>query len=68
MKILVKESGKDKDGKFQASDMWLRGFKKRKGVTVQLKTNKKSKSIEERLPKVKNFHYWSIYQMTLEEP
>ena len=68
MKILVKESGKDKDGKFKGSNKWLSGFTKRKGVSMQIKTNKKSKSIKERLPKVKNFHYWSIYRMALEEP
>jgi len=32
------------------------------------KTNKKSKSVEERLPAVRNFHWWAIYQMTLEKP
>ena len=30
-------------------------------------TNKKSKSVEERLPAVRNFHWWAIYQMALEK-
>ena len=34
----------------------------------QKKTNKKSKSIPERIPKVKNFHWYTVYQMALEEP
>ena len=31
-------------------------------------TKNKSKSIEERLPKIKRFHWWTQYQMALEEP
>ena len=32
---------------------------------VPRKTNKKLKSVEERLPMVKNFHWWTIYQWQL---
>ena len=32
------------------------------------RTDNKSKSIEERLPKIKRFHWWTQYQMALEEP
>ena len=56
MKFEVQESGKDPENKFKASNKWLHGFKKRKGVSKQRKTNKKSKSVQERLPQVKNFH------------
>jgi hypothetical protein len=32
------------------------------------RTNNKSKSIEERLLKIKRFYWWTQYQMALEEP
>jgi len=48
--------------------MWLQGFIKRKGISSQRKTNKKNKSVEERLPQIKNFHHWAIYSMRTEEP
>ena len=32
------------------------------------KTNKKSQSVEERLAKVKNFHWYTIYKMATEDP
>jgi len=38
---------------FAASNKWLRLFCERYGISMQKKTNKKSKSIEERLPKIK---------------
>jgi len=36
-------------------------------LSHQRKTNKKSKSVLERLPKVKNFHYYTVYKMRLEK-
>ena len=51
---------------FKASDQWSYKFRKRYGITRQRKTNKKSKSIEERLHLVKNFHWWTIYKMAKE--
>ena len=68
MKFEVNKSGKDPEGTFKASDKWLHNFTKRKGISKQWKTNKKSKSIEERLPKVRNFHWWAVYKMATEDP
>ena len=68
MKEFVRNSGKDPSGSFKASDNWLSKFTHRYGISKKKKTNKKSKSIEERLPAVRNFHWWAIYQMTLEKP
>ena len=67
MKQFVSESGKDPTGSFKASNMWLSKFTHRYGISKQKKTNKKSKSIEERLLAVRNFHWWAIYQMALEK-
>ena len=50
--LVVKEH---KGKTFPATNPWLAGFKKRKGVSKQKKTNKKSKSIEERLRNVTVF-------------
>ena len=64
MKQFVSESGKDPTGSFKASNVEVyspvRYFQAEK-------TNKKSKSIEERLPAVRTFHWWAIYQMALEK-
>ena len=66
MIILVKRD--HPDANFKASDCWKTKFLHRYGISLQSKTNKKSKSIQERLPKVRNFHWWTQYQMALEEP
>ena len=66
--MLVKESDYPNKEKFKASNRWVQGFNKRFGITLQRKTNKKSKSLTERLPKIKNFHWYAIYQMALEPP
>ena len=68
MKEEVKNSGKDPEKTFKGSDKWLSGFIKRKGISHQRKTNKKSKSVEERLPQIRNFHWWAIYKMATEDP
>ena len=68
MKMIVKESGKDPRQTFKASNKWIQGFMKRKGLSVQKKTGKKHRPTEELLPRVKNFHWYSIYQMAAEEP
>ena len=62
------KSGKDPEGKFKASNKWLFNFTRRKGISKQRKTNKKSKSIEERLPQVLNFHWWTVYEMATQDP
>ena len=68
MRIMVKNSGENTDWKFKASNMWLSNFTKRWGISKQKKTNKKSKSLEERLPKIRDFHWYTIYQMATEDP
>ena len=60
-----RESDKDEDNKFKGGDKWLHNFTKRNGISKQRKTNNKSQSITERL--VKNFHWYTIYQMATEE-
>lgn len=54
--------------KFKGSTHWINNFVKRWGITHQQKTNKKSKSVEERLPRVQRFHQYAVYQMALEKP
>ena len=68
MKMLVKEGDDPNKDNFKASNKWIGGFNKRFGITLQRKTNSKSKSLTERLPKIKNFHWYAIYQMALEPP
>ena len=53
---------------FKGSNKWIRNFNRRNGISLQIKTNTKNQSVAERLPKVKNFHWWSVYQMATEEP
>ena len=68
MKEFVRNSGKDPSGSFKASNKWVYQFTRRYGISKQKKTNKKSKSVKERLPAVHNFHWWAIYQMALKKP
>ena len=65
MRMLVKRDYPN--AKFTGSDNWIQKFTRRFGISLQCKTNKKSKSIEERLPKVRNFHWRAVFQMALEE-
>ena len=50
------------------SNMWVRSFCKRHGISLQRKTNSKSKSIFERLHLIKNYHQWLIYEIGNCEP
>ena len=68
MRLLVRASVKDKDNKFKGGNKWLHNFTKRKGFSKQRKTNNKSQFITKRLPQVKNFHWYTIYQMATEDP
>jgi len=68
MKILVTESGNDLENKCKASDKWLHNFTKRWGISRQKKINKKSMSIDEWLPQIQNFHWYTIYKMATEDP
>ena len=67
VKLLVKDSDHARKDEFKASNPWLGKFCRRHGLSNQRKTNKKSKSVLERLPKVKNFHYYTVYKMRLEK-
>ena len=68
MKFLVKASGKDPQQKFTATNCWTKNFMRRKGLSVQKKTGKKHRPAAELLPRVKNFHWYSIYKMANENP
>ena len=54
--------------KHKFGDQWANTFFKRHKISSQRATNKKPKSIFERLHKVKNYHYYSIYLCALEPP
>ena len=43
-------------------DCWKTKFCKRWRISVQKKTNDKSKSVYERIHKVSNYHYYAIYK------
>ena len=45
---------------------WKRGFCKRWKISVQKKTNNKNLSVLERIHKVKNYHYYTIYKAAVE--
>ena len=65
---LVREDpslSEDEKKKFKASDMWLQGFKKRKGIVVRVQTNKKSRSALQRSRMVRNFHWYIMYKAPL---
>ena len=68
MRGLVKASGKDPEDTFKGSNKWVKGFMKRKGLGVQKKTGRKHRPVAELLPRVKIFHWYSIYQRGLEDP
>ena len=63
MKLLVSESGKDPDKKFKASNKCVGKFMQRKGLSVQMKTCKKGRPAKAFIPRMKNLHWHSIYQM-----
>lgn len=48
------------------SDMWKSKFCKRWKISVQKKTNQKNKSVFERIHQVKNYHFYTIYNMRRE--
>ena len=61
MKLLVNEANVPDCATFKASNGWLAGFLKRHRLTSQKKTNKKNKSVKERIPKVRKFHQYAVY-------
>ena len=69
MRKLVHDLG-DVQGaqKFKASNRWFMRFKKRWGYSFQEKTNVKKKSVAARLPYVKKFHQYLLYEAFREEP
>ena len=68
MKKLLERDKPPKHEHFKGSNRWLMNFNRRFGLSSQQKTNKKSKSVEARLPKVKRFHQYCVYQMAFEDP
>ena len=68
MKILGSESGKDPENTFRATCSWIGKFMKRNRLSVQVKTGKKHRPTAELLPRMKNFHRHSIYQMAYLDP
>ena len=48
------------------SNNWKAKFMKRWKISVQKKTNNKSQSVLERIHKVKNYHYYTIYKAAVE--
>ena len=70
MKFHVKnnagEDRKEKAKKFKASDTWLNGFAKRKGISYRKKTKKKSLSAIRRSLRVRRFHCrYALYKARL---
>ena len=68
LKLIREDTSLSKDEKknFKASDSWLAGFKKRKGIVVRVQTNKKSRSALQRSRIVRNFHWYIMYKAPLE--
>ena len=48
------------------TDKWKAQFIKRWKISVQKKTNNKSKSVLERIHQVKNYHYYTIYKAAVD--
>ena len=69
MRKLVRERGDDEGAeKFKASSQWMDAFRKRWGFSFQEKTNVKKKSVHARLPYVRKFHQYLLYEAFNEEP
>ena len=67
LKYVKKETNADakKVKKFKAGDSWLKGFCRRKGISVRVRTNKKSRSVFKRSRMVRNFHWFVMYKAPL---
>ena len=67
MKLVSEDTSlsEDKKKNFKATDAWLKGFKKRKGIVVRVQTNKKSRSALQRSRMVRNFHWYIMYKAPL---
>jgi len=69
MRNLVKSSGDSASAKtFKASERWFQKFRKRWGFSFQEKTNVKKKSVQQRLPYVRQFHQYLLYKAFKEKP
>ena len=67
LKYVQKDKSLDKKKvkAFKASNKWLQGFKERNGISVRVRTNKKSRSNFKRSHMVRNFHWNMMYQLPL---
>lgn len=69
MRQILRESGIDPLAtKFRASNSWCVGFCKRFEITKQCRTNKKTRSIKDRLEQIQGFHRFLIYGLQRSEP
>ena len=68
MRELLEKDKPPKYNTFKGSDHWIANFVRRWGISNQRQTNKKAKSVEARLPQVRRFHQYAVYQMALEKP
>ena len=69
IEVLVAELGDAPGAKgFKASSKWFDNFRKRWGFSFQEKTNVMKKSVRERLPYVKKYHLFFLYEAFKEEP
>ena len=60
MKLLMKESGKDANGKFRANNNWVGISTWHKALSVQMKTGKKGMPAREFESRIKLFHWHSV--------
>jgi hypothetical protein len=56
MKLLLRKDQPVEFEKFKCSNFWFEGFKVRYQVSLRAANNKKSKSVEQRLPQIRKFH------------
>ena len=61
-----KNADPNKVKSFKASNMWLRGFMERKGISVRARTNKKNRSAVKRSRLVRNWHWNIMYKLPYE--
>ena len=68
MKEILLETRNITPEEFGCSNGWLCGFCKRWEITYQCRTNKHKRSVQERLPAIREFHRWLIYGLQRSGP